>query len=160
MAERDAGPGREGSARRCKEEAATDATDGLALSALALVGLGRGGGERMAPGRSSGFRAATPTLFHPTCLAARLQDAPYPAWGPSLHLSSVRDLGCQQPAAAGWPCLPDGDGGGGGGGESAATGQRGGSGQGAEGVPLAPVGRKRDPGKACPGSVRRIRMLL
>lgn len=55
----------------------------------------------MAPGRSSGFRAATPTLFHPTCLAARLQDAPYPAWGPSLHLSSVRDPGCQHPLRLG-----------------------------------------------------------
>lgn len=31
----------------------------------------------MAPGRSSGFRAATPTLFNPTCLTALLQDAPY-----------------------------------------------------------------------------------
>lgn len=31
LAERDAGPGREGSVRRCKEEAATDATDGLVL---------------------------------------------------------------------------------------------------------------------------------
>lgn len=57
----------------------------------------------MAPGRSSGFfRAATPTLFHSTCLAALLQDAPYPAWGPSLQLSSsVRDPGCQHPLRLG-----------------------------------------------------------
>lgn len=40
MAERDAGPGREGSARRCKEEAAADVTDGLARQALVRVGLG------------------------------------------------------------------------------------------------------------------------
>lgn len=100
----------------------------------------------MAPGRSSGFRAATPTLFHPTCLAARLQDAPYPAWGPSLHLSSVRDPGCQHPLRLGGLVFQlemvgaeEVE-------KSAAAGQRGGSGQGAEGVPLAPVGRERDPG--------------
>lgn len=55
----------------------------------------------MAPGISSGFRAATPTFFHPTCLAALLHDAPYCVRGPGLRLSSVRDPGCQHPLRLG-----------------------------------------------------------
>lgn len=46
MAERDAGPRREGSARRCKEEAAADATDGPARQALAREGLGGDGARK------------------------------------------------------------------------------------------------------------------
>lgn len=102
----------------------------------------------MALGRSSGFRAATPTPFHPTCPAALLQDAPYCVRGPGLRLSSVRDPRQLAPAAAGWPCLPARCGGGGVGGGPAATGQKG-----------KLVGSRRRPaGAAGPGKGSRLGM--
>lgn len=120
--------------------------------------------QGMAPGRSSGFRGGgyshTLPSHLPRCSAP---GRPLPCAGSGLaHLSSVRDPGLPAPAAAGWPCLPAGDGGGGGGGESAATGQARGKRAGSRGHPAGwrRWAGERGPGWACRGSVvRSIRML-
>lgn len=70
--ERDAGPEREGSARRCKEEAAADATDGLACQALARMELGADSSCEAA--QASGW--ATPTLLYSSCLTLHSRTPP------------------------------------------------------------------------------------
>lgn len=98
MAERDAGPGREGSARRCKEEATADATDGLAHQALARMGLsGEDSSEkrRLLAGR-------LPHLYIPPALSLSAPGRPLPSARYALAPTAVRDPGLLALAAAVW----------------------------------------------------------
>lgn len=98
MAERDAGPGREGSARRCKEEETADATDGLARQALARMGLsGEDSSEkrRLLAGR-------LPRLYIPPSLSLSAPGRPHLVLGMLRHPTAVRDPRLRALAAAVW----------------------------------------------------------